>query len=218
MRVDCLERLRCPAPHEPSPLIAIANARAGEHVTDGTLGCPVCGATYPIAHGVAQLGTPLTPTHPSASTPRPADPWRLAALLDLTTPARRVLLAGTWAPEADALQGATEARCLVLNAVGEPPQFGADGPDAMMLPVGDRLPVGDATLDGFAVDAAHLALLADAARVLRAGGRVVAPVTASVPAGCRELARDAELWVATVDASSTVSAPIPLRRQSPLSA
>ncbi len=210
MRVDCLERLRCPADHPPSPLIALAIHRDGDHVTDGVLGCPTCGAEYPIEQGVARLGT-----SPAAAVATiPVDPWRLAALLDLTAPARRVLLAGTWAQAADALQGATEARCVVLNAAAEAYRPGADAPDALTLSVGQPLPLGDGTLDGLAVDGMHQSLLADAVRVLRAGGRLVAPATAPVPEGCRELARDAEQWVAAVDPTSTVSAPVPLRRQS----
>jgi hypothetical protein len=138
----------------------------------------------------------------------------LAALLDLTTPARRVMLAGTWSQEADALQEATAARCLVLNAAAASYRTGAEAPDAIALPMGLQLPVGDGTQDGLAVDGRHLWLLADAARVLRPGGRVVAPVTATVPNGCRELARDAAVWVAEVDAAPPVSPPVALRRQS----
>ena len=222
MRVDCLERLRCPADHPSSPLITLATHRAGEHVIDGVLGCPICGAEFAIARGVAHLGPPPAngdaTTNASAAATGKVDPWRLAALLDLTTPARRVLLTGTWAQAADALQGATEARCVVLNGVGAAQLMGTDAPDALSLPIGHRLPLGDATLDGLAVDGAHLTFLADAGRVLRSAGRLVAPVTAAIPDGCRELARDAELWVATADAASAVSAPVPLRRQSPPSA
>ncbi len=38
---------------------------------------------------------------------------------------------------------------------------------------------------------------------LRAGGRLIAPVSVAVPAGMRELARDAESWVANAWRSST---------------
>jgi protein-L-isoaspartate O-methyltransferase len=71
-------------------------------------------------------------------------------------------------------------------------------------------PCSDATFDAVALDASHSALLADVARVVRPGGRILAPVQAPVPAGCEELARDATEWVAQVTA--TISRPVPLQR------
>jgi hypothetical protein len=68
---------------------------------------------------------------------------------------------------------------------------------------------------GVALDIHHAESpwLADAVRVLRAGGRLVAPASAPLPAGTRELARDDREWVAV--AEGTPATIIPLRRSSP---
>jgi hypothetical protein len=57
-------------------------------------------------------------------------------------------------------------------------------------------------------------LLAGVARALRPGGRLVAPAATGVPAGIRELARDAREWVGARDAAvPAASAPVSLRRR-----
>jgi uncharacterized protein YbaR (Trm112 family) len=56
--IELTDRLRCPADHPESFLVLIPNRMEGRRVLEGTLGCPVCHAEYPIAGGVVQLGPP----------------------------------------------------------------------------------------------------------------------------------------------------------------
>ncbi|MBW7935561.1 MAG: hypothetical protein H3C62_18525, partial [Gemmatimonadaceae bacterium] len=62
--------------------------------------------------------------------------------------------------------------------------------------VGDRWPLAAASLHGLALSRITPARAADAVRVLRPSGRLVAPIDTPLPAGVRELARDDRHWVA----------------------
>lgn len=205
MRVEIVELLVCPAVHASSPLVTVAHRRDGEWLIEATLGCSVCGAEYTLRDGVAHLGTRnAAQSDESAGT---VDPLRLAALLGLSEPDARVALCGTLGAAATAIEAATGARCVVINAIAveEVP----DRRDHLIIGDATAIPLAGASLHGVAVDSAHIALLSDAARVVRHGGRVVAPVHAPVPEGCRELARDEREWVAEVVA--WVSAPVTVR-------
>jgi uncharacterized protein YbaR (Trm112 family) len=193
MRVDLIELLRCPAPHESSPLVTVANARDGDRLLDATLGCPVCGAEYAMREGVVYLAD-VTPG--AIKSFGEGDAMRLAALLDLTAPGARVALGGGMASAAEHLETLTGARCVAINAA-----LSADATvDQIVIDTARRLPFEPGNLAGLAVDPGTVDLLADASRVVRRGGRVVAPASAPIPAGCRELARDDREWVAAVDA------------------
>jgi hypothetical protein len=59
------------------------------------------------------------------------------------------------------------------------------------------LPFADAAVRAVALDDALTAPLIDSTvRAVRAGGRVVGPVSVAVPGGVTELARDERSWVA----------------------
>jgi hypothetical protein len=89
------------------------------------------------------------------------------------------------------------------------------GPGVSRIVVAERLPLGVETLAAIAVDAAHATslFLESAARALRLGGHLVAPADAPVPAGMRELARDATEWVA--ETTTRASGLVELRRRAP---
>ncbi|MBL0169106.1 MAG: hypothetical protein IPP90_00045 [Gemmatimonadaceae bacterium] len=207
MRIETIALLRCPAAHASSPLVTVAIRRDGDRLIEATLGCSVCGAEYAVRDGVAWLtgeGGAALPVAQAAS----VDPVRVAALLALGDPGARALLCGTYGAAAGAIEDATGAQCIVVNA---PSVVGADTRfDQLVIGNVSSLPLANASLDGLAVDFAHAALLADAPRVVRAGGRVVAPAQVPVPDGCKELARDEQEWVAGVDVP--ISAPIALAR------
>jgi len=207
MRVDLIELLRCPASHALTPLVTVANQRDGESLIDGMLGCPVCGAEFTLHDGLVRLGDPVVPSHDAA---RAVDAERTAALLGVSLPEQRVVLCGAYASVAAQIAGETGAQCLVVNA----PRRATLGRaiDQLALGPAARWPLANASCHGVAVDPAHVALLTDVARIVRPGGRVVAPVAAPVPVGCRELARDAQEWVAEVE---SVSAPVTLRYSPP---
>jgi uncharacterized protein YbaR (Trm112 family) len=206
MRVDIIELLRCPAAHAPTALVTVANARQGDRLIDGTLGCVVCGAEYELRDGVVSLGEAV-PVSDVAMSDVAVDAMRTAALLGLIEPGKRVVLCGTYAVAALALVKHAGAVCLTVNASSADRERAEA--DHLVIGTVPRLSLADAVLDAMAVDEAHRSLLADAARVVRRGGRVLAPSVAPVPPGCTELARDEREWVAEVTA--TVSMPIVLR-------
>ena len=233
MYVELIDALRCPRPHpsgeRDSWLVAAARRSDGRCIVDGVLGCPVCRAQYPIAGGIADFGdrpvegVAAHETSAEAVIPRASlsaagmtakeqeRALRLAALLHLDTPGGIIAVGGTWDASLDALADLTDVRALVVEPAHryvprEP--FGAV--------VGKGLPVADGSLRGVALDEATAtpARLDAAVRALRPGGRLVAPTGVALPEGVRELARDAEHWVAerTREVDTALSALVRLRR------
>ena len=222
MFVELIDALRCPRPHADTWLVAAALETRGRCVVRGTLGCPTCRAEYPVHGGVARfdqapgaaadaLARAASPADGADAAPAAAEEAvRLAALLGLTSPGGIVAVAGAWDAAVDALVELAEVRVLVVDPAH---------PYAAREPVGALtgawLPVAAASLRGVALDAAtaHGDRLAAAVAALRPGARLVAPASAPVPDGARELARDARHWVAERDAPA--GAVVPLRRARP---
>jgi hypothetical protein len=114
------------------------------------------------------------------------DVMRLAAQLSLTEAGGFVLLAGGYAEGHDALSEVCGVTCLLFAATV------TMSPTTVNLDLGDRIPLVDGALRGAAVDEprATPAFLSEVARCLRAGGRLVAPSHAPIPAGVRLIAQD----------------------------
>jgi uncharacterized protein YbaR (Trm112 family) len=206
--VELLDVLRCPRPHEDSWLVAHAIETVERDVVRGTAGCPVCRATYAIAGGTVRFGSPLAPApvHPADAEAG----LRAAAFLGLSDQGGFVVLAGAWGAAGRALHDLTGVQALLWDA---PP--GIDSGDGLSpVDAGPSLPIAAGSARGVALDAPHAAPdpLAAAARALRPGGRLVAPVDASLPAAFRELARDDRWWVAEKEGTS--SPVVPLARRS----
>ena len=83
MFIELVDTLRCPTPHEESWLVLAASRMVARHVLEGTLGCPVCAAEFPIHEGVVDFRrAPAVP--PVAGEPADAEQAvRLAAFLGL---------------------------------------------------------------------------------------------------------------------------------------
>ena len=209
MRIEFIELLRCPASHELSPLITVASKRAGEHLLDATLGCVVCGAEYELRDGVAYLTSETEASVATSDVLDAIDPMRIAALLALTDGSARALLCGASASVSSEIESLIGARVAGVNAPVES-MLEHQLVDVIRLTPRAMIPLATASLQGLAVDARHASLLADAARVVRRGGRVLGPLSAAVPLGCRELARDSHEWVAEVE--NAPSTPIALKR------
>lgn len=189
MFVGLIESLRCPRPHADSPLVVAAGRTEDRHVVDGILGCPVCGAEFPVTGGIARFEFPARPTLPAK--PDAELGVRLAAFLDLTDARGFGLLCGTWAAQLDPVQRVTDTPIALVNP---PVAFG--GTPAGVLLCGDVVPLAASSARAAAVDgAASAAQIASAVRAVRAGGRVVGPVSLVVPDGVKELTRDDTLWV-----------------------
>lgn len=217
MLLELVDTFRCIRPHEDSWLVAAAYRIDGRHLMEGVLGCPVCRTEYPVRDGVVDF-TGGAATAPAAASGAEVDrssiadeAMRLAALLGLEEVRAPVLLAGGWVDLLATLGEIAPAPYILVNAA--PP---ADGPPASALRTAGTIPLASGAAHGVALDAAAAAddgLVQGAVRALRPGGRLVAPSGTPVPAGVRELARDARHWVAERVAEATTTAPQPLLRR-----
>lgn len=188
MFVDLIDRLRCPNDHDETWLVAAAYRTENRRLVDATLGCPACKAEYAVRDGAVVFGERT----PSESMPAGDDEvMRAAALLHVEERGLYVLDAG-WGSLASALLALMSAEYLLVDP---PPATVADEGVGVLVGVGDRWPLAAASLQGIALERATPARVADAVRVLKPRGRLVAPAAAPVPAGINELARDARHWV-----------------------
>jgi len=194
MHLELVQALRCPADHQPTWLVARTDRLEARHITAGVLGCPECGAEYPIARGVLRLGAPI---RERATEEIGADPAiRAAALLGLTTPNGVVLLAGAWAHHAVEVAALTEGvHVIALDAPDEAPPGGLG---VSRIDAGARVPLGAGVARGIALDSLHATAeaLLQSAGALEPGGRLLAPIRTTMPAGLTVLARDDRWWVA----------------------
>lgn len=214
MHLELVDALRCPNDHDDTWLVASIAEWSGRHIMRGTLGCPICHAVYPIEGGAADFtgGEPGQAAAGEQAPEPPADDSsapRLAALLDLREPGGIVLLAGRYAALADGLESVSAAHYVAIAGALD---AAAASPDRLIR-VGARLPFASGSVRAAAIEGGMLRALTagEVTRILRAGGRLVAPSKAPLPAGIRELARDEREWVGERLAEAT--APISLQRR-----
>jgi uncharacterized protein YbaR (Trm112 family) len=208
--IDLVDDLRCPRPHEETWLVASTDRTEGRDIVQGTLGCPICRAEYPIRDGVvwfadAPAAGPATPAD-SDTAAGPDLAMRLAAFLDLSDAQGFALLAGSWGSLAPLLRGVVSTHLVVLNPAAPVPA----GAGVSVLNVAHYIPFAAATCRGVALDDAHAgpAYLRDAVHVLRPRGRLVAPASTPTPSGATELARDEHLWIAERDVAPPTLVPL----------
>jgi hypothetical protein len=204
--VELIEALRCPRPHEEAQLVAAVSRTTDRHITDGLLGCPVCGAEFVIAEGVARFDET---DRPSAAAASAEEAMRLAAFLELTDTRGFALLFGRWGAHIDHVRRLSETPILLVN----PPETIEGEADGIVL-VRDALPLAPLSARAAALDERVSSDLArSAVQMVRAGGRMIGPVSLAVPKGLTELARDAYVWVAEKTAvSETTPRLIPIER------
>jgi uncharacterized protein YbaR (Trm112 family) len=200
--IELVDDLRCPRLHDETWLVASTDRTEGRDIMQGTLGCPICRAEYPIRDGVVWFVEPERAPAPASDRSMPADPEvavRLAAFLDLSDAQGFALLAGSWGSLAQLLRAMVPTHLVLLN----PPAPVRAGNGISILHASSRIPLADATCRGVALDDAHVdpAYVHDAVRVLRPRGRLVAPASTPTPAGVTELARDDRLSVAERNAA-----------------
>lgn len=215
MFIELVDLLRCTGAHEETWLVASTGLMTHRHIVEGSLGCPTCRAVYPIHRGVVDFSggeLPAAVVSPDAGAGDASvedDALRLAALLGLSEPNQRVLLIGDWGRLAGPLLAIVPAELLLVD----PPADVDAGEGRSPIRCGARpVPLMAEGLRAAALDGptAHDPARARAAvRAVRAGGRVVGPADAPLPAEVRELARDDRHWVGEREA--TASAPVPLR-------
>lgn len=207
MRLDLVERLRCPRAHAPTPLIVLASETHDRELVQGEAGCPECHLRARIIAGNVEFdGASPAPRANITDTDDRAALDRLEALLGLSEPGARVLLTGRYSRLATALAFDVDAAVVSLNAE----RGTGDGSASAHLREA-AVPFTDATFNAVALDAdVPAAIVADALRTLTLGGRIVGKHPLERPADVQELARDTEEWVG--EKATTSAPPIPLRR------
>jgi len=196
--IELIDLLRCTEPHEDTWLVASFETVSNRFVDEGTLGCPVCKAKYPITRGVADFTGGITAPsceeqRAHASHDRERLATRAGAFLDATEPGATVVLGGVWAYAADELSAMSEVRVLALNAAKTVRETAAVG----RVSVAADIPLAPDSCLGVALDAwFNPAIVASAVRVVRPGGRIVGPSMIPPPAGLSVLAHDDDYWVA----------------------
>ncbi|HET8622870.1 MAG TPA: hypothetical protein VFM14_04860 [Gemmatimonadales bacterium] len=120
MFIELTDHLRCPREHPEAYLVLLPDEVVQRSVRTGQLGCPVCGATYRIEDGVAELGGGPPPAGPALD-------GRVAhVLLGLNGPGGYVALCGIvaagWRAFAEAEPG------VAIVAVNPPPGVADDAP------------------------------------------------------------------------------------------
>jgi len=208
MFLPLIDRLRCLNVHEDTWLVASIDRADERDVVEGTLGCPVCSAEYRIREGVVWFGDAPAA---AAQAPSSAEALRLAAALALTDARMTAILHGSWGAHASVLRGLSPAQMLLVN-----PPHGVTSGDGISIVRSPVAPVAAGWADAAALDlAAGDAMAASVTTSLRTGGRLLAPAGAELPAGFSELARDADVWVAQLDAGAVAGAPIAISRRVP---
>ncbi len=211
MFIELLDLLRCPRQHDDTWLVASFQKVSNRNVEEGTLGCPICSAQYPIENGIADFsagaGSPLCDEQRSGASHRREElATRAGAFLDATEPGATVVLGGVWAYAAEQLAELAGVRVFALN----PPPGVTETAAVGLIRVAADIPVARDSCLGVAVDAwFNAGIIASAMRVTRPGGRVVGPAVIPPPAELAVLAQDADYWVARKAPSV-----IPLRRAS----
>ena len=208
MFIELVDTLRCPVTHEESWLVLSTRVVEARHVREGTLGCPVCLAEYPIVDGVADLRTvrgAVEDVRPAEQVNRLADADALAAMMDLGDPSGFAVLIGRWCERASQLLEQSSCPPLVLV---DPPNGVQMQPGLSGVRCDAAIPLAAGAARSIASDAIDVERNRSAAHATRVGGRMVAPGDATVPPGVRELARDERLWVG--EREPLPSAPITL--------
>jgi uncharacterized protein YbaR (Trm112 family) len=209
--IPLVDMLRCVNAHEETWLVASIERSENRFIVEGTLGCPICLAEYPIHDGVVFFAD-RTRTEPDA-TPSESEAVRLAAALNLTEPRMTAVLHGKWGMHAHILRGIAPVQLILLN-----PPLGVGSGDGVSVIVSDAVPFAQRTLDAAAFDATVSPETRDSTlvalqRSVRQNGRMLADAAVAVPDGLTELARDADVWVAELSAAPSISRPVPLQRR-----
>lgn len=206
MFIELIDLLRCTRPHEDSWLVATFQELRERVVIEGLLSCPVCGARYPIVGGVAWFD--VTPGEKMDPPPGPGtaeDGIRAAAYLSLVEPGV-VLLEGSWGGAAGTV-AQLGSRVVRLNVGGFLADLGVSS--LMSLNVA---PLAQECLDGVAISGSKPDLINSAARALKIGARMVAPIAVAIPPGVVEIARDETWWVGAREGGAA-SAPVQIARR-----
>lgn len=194
MFIELVEVLRCIREHDESWLVAAIDVQRERSIRKGTLGCPVCGAEYPISDGVAEFSAMAARAEePPASGETAAETaMRAGGFLGLADATGVVVLGGSWCIGATALSEGTNVRVIAANA----PRGVDESASVALVGIADIIPVGAGSCAGIALDGSfNAAAISSAQRAVRAGGRMVGPKAIRPPEGWTVLAEDGSWWV-----------------------
>lgn len=202
MFIPLVDILRCPNAHEETWLVASIDRADDRDIVEGTLGCPICAAEYPIRDGIVDFGG--APERPAFRAADEHQALKLAAALDLTDARTVAVLHGTWGAHAPLIRSMSPSQLLLIN----PPEGVVSG-DGVSIALAARAPLAAASVNAVALDAhADADMVASLVRGLRAGGRVLAPSSSPQPDGFTELARDEDVYVVVGKIGETATSPI----------
>jgi uncharacterized protein YbaR (Trm112 family) len=196
--IELIDLLRCTNAHEDIWLVASFKTVSNRFVLEASLGCPSCSAQYPVHEGIADFSAGVAlpsweAERAAASHGKEELATRAGAYLAATEPGATIVLGGVWAYAARELSEMAEVRVLALNAPDEVKESHTVG----LLRVGSEIPVAPGSVLGVALDAWFPAKIVESAvRVVRPGGRIVAPASFNTPSGLSVLAHDDKYWVA----------------------
>lgn len=206
MFIELIDLLRCPVDHEESWLVAAFAKMDQRFVIEGQLGCPVCSATYQIRAGVAEFAGAPAWSKGMRPVAGADEAVRFAAMLGLIRPGSAAVLHGSAGVNAASIAEMTGARIIVVNSLapaGESERVG-------VVTAASRLPVAAGSLDGIVVETSSDQAIGEALRVVRPGGRIVAPAGTTAGGRFVELARDDRNVVGEIAVPL-----VTLRRQTP---
>ena len=184
MFIELLDLLRCPRDHEETWLVAALNAVQDRFVIKAKLGCPVCGASYSITRGIADLRAQPGARAMQDADVEPEGEMRIAGLLNLVRPGAVVLLEGKDAGAAQRVSDLTETKVIAVNPASEI----SDSETVATVLCDVRLPFASDSIAGVVIGDA--VFLDDVSRILSHGGRALLPIGSPIPAGLVEMMRD----------------------------
>lgn len=192
MYIELTDHLRCPEPHDEAFLVLLPDAVSHRSVQTGVLGCPVCHRTFRIEAGVFDTGD-----GPAPAVGAPAiEPAALAALMGIAGPGGYVVLVGPVAAHATALRELLGDVSIV--AVNGPASV-VDAPGVNIVRSGG-LPLKSASVRAVVLGGAYgsdARWIAEGARALLPGLRVVGEGSEPALAGLEVLASAGGWWVAS---------------------
>lgn len=209
MFIELVDALRCPVAHDESWLVAVAIRMEARHIVEGTLGCPVCSAEYPIRNGVVDFRRGAGQLPAEDAPPDPELAMRLAAMLDLADAQGFAVLLGTWGSHATELAAVVETPLILID----PPASVTGAPGISVLRCDGEIPLAAGAARAMAIDDGDSARVASAVRATRQKGRVLAPVSVALPGGVRELVRDEVVWVGERESVSSPLVTLHVRRR-----
>lgn len=197
MFIELTEYLQCPMQHEGTTYCVLVPHRVeGRDVLAGIVACPTCRREFAIEDGVADLRHPEeTGTAPAPAGLESLPPAEsVHALLGLEGPGGYVVLVGSAGLLAPGLAVLLEGVHLVRV---NPPETEAGSSMASSLRGGRQIPLRSAMARGVVVGREHATApwLAEGARVLLRGLRMVALAEAVEVTGMEPLASGRGAWV-----------------------